>query len=212
MQRRQPNFNRGGVRAPRQYLQSTAGLPGRHESNPTIRTELRTSVDYYDSASSGSIETPLQDATGGLRFQNNGSTELHRDRVRSPRCAMSSARRRHPDVYSTESYANANIGNSRKITGTAPSPGVGSGTGTTRASAAPSDGGRCTSAWTDVRRNDVTLPEGAFMTKRSAQVSLCIYATGLLQRVSAVRRHARQVGSISFRWTYRPLRRPVRVV
>jgi hypothetical protein len=122
----QPNFNPevGFVRRDdmSQYAGELSWAP--RIEHPTIQNlNFGTTVDYYKRASIGSIETRVQEATAGVRFQNNGSTNFTATRTFERLFEPFEIR---DDIfipagdYGYASYAGSvNIGNSRKITGNA---------------------------------------------------------------------------------------------
>jgi uncharacterized protein DUF5916 len=122
----QPNFNpevgfvrRGNIS---QYNGEFAWKP--RVTHDTIQNlNFATSVDYYKTASTDRIETRVQDATVGLQYRNNGSTNFTVtrtfDRLTRPFEIHTGITIPVGD-YEYQSYTGSfNMGNNRKVTGNA---------------------------------------------------------------------------------------------
>ena len=116
----QPNFNpevgfvrRGDIS---QYAGEFTWAP-RIERPPIQNLTFGTNVDYYNRESLDSIETRVQEATAGIRFRNNGSTNFTAartfDRLFEPFDIRSNISIPPGDYEYTSYAANANIGNGR---------------------------------------------------------------------------------------------------
>jgi hypothetical protein len=122
----QPNFNpevgfvrRGDIS---NYAGELTWAP--QIEHPTIQNfTLGTTVDYYTRDSLGAIETRVQEATAGIRFRNNGSTNFVAtrtfDRLFEPFEIRNNLMIPRGDYEYTAYEGNVNIGNGRQITGNA---------------------------------------------------------------------------------------------
>jgi Domain of unknown function (DUF5916)/Carbohydrate family 9 binding domain-like len=120
----QPNFNpevgfvrRGDMS---EYTGELSWAP-RIETPPIQNLNFGTSIDYFKRASLGSIETRVQDATAGIRYRNNGSTNFTAtrtfDRLFAPFAIRSNVSIPAGDYEYTSYSGSVNIGNGRQITG-----------------------------------------------------------------------------------------------
>ncbi len=105
-----------------QYKGNFAWLP-RLERNDTIRHLIfGTVVDYIESGTTGDIETRTQEATTGVQFENNGSTNFTVtrtfDRLLQPFAIRSGISIPAGDYDYLSQTADVNTGTSRKIVGT----------------------------------------------------------------------------------------------
>jgi hypothetical protein len=122
----QPNFNpevgfvrRGDMS---QYAGELSWAP--RLEHPTIQNlNFGAIVDYYTRASIGSIETRVQEATAGVRFNNSGSTNFTAtrtfERLFEPFEIRNDIAIPAGDHEYSSYAAGVNIGNSRKVTGNA---------------------------------------------------------------------------------------------
>ena len=122
----QPNFNpevgfvrRGDMS---QYFGELSWAP-RIEHPPIQNLNFGTTVDYFNRASIGEIETRVQEATTGIRFRNNGSVNFVAtrifERLFEPFEIRSNLFIPTGDYQYMGYAANANMGNGRQITGNA---------------------------------------------------------------------------------------------
>jgi hypothetical protein len=182
--------------------------------HPTIQNlNFGTTVDYYQSASTGSIETRVQTATTGLRFQNNGSTNFTAtqtfDRLVLPFAIRPTIVIPVGDYEYTSYVANANIGNNRKVTGNG-SVTWGEFWDGNNNGFSGAVGWRPhyhVSMDVNYSRNNITLPEGAFVTKLIGTKFLYAFTPrAFFNAFLQYNADTRQVSSnIRFNWTYRPL-------
>jgi hypothetical protein len=120
----QPNFvpDVGFVRRSNmsQYSGEFTWLP-RIESDTIRNLSFATSVDYFKNATTGGIETRVQDGRLGIQFDNNGSTNFTAtrtfDRLIKPFAIRPTVEIPVGDYESVGYAADLNTGNSRKVFG-----------------------------------------------------------------------------------------------
>jgi hypothetical protein len=183
----------------------------RHETIQNLN--FGTTVDYYRSASTGDIETRVQEATAGLRYRNNGSTSFTAtrtlDRLVEP-FAIRNNISIPPGDYDYLNYtASFNAGTSRRTTGSGSftwgefwSGDSTSFTGTL--------GLRPNYHWSldlNYTRNDVTLANGSFTTNLFGSRFLYAFTPrAIFNAFLQYNADTRQVSSnIRFNLTHRPL-------
>ena len=212
----QPQFNpevgfvrRGDIS---QYAGELTWAP-RIERPPIQNLTFGTSVDYYKRASIGSIETRVQEATAGIRYRNNGSTNFTVaqtfERLFEPFDIRSNIAIPVGDYEFTSYTGSTNIGNGRQITGNANvtwgefwnghSKGVSGGIGWRPEYHFSFDG--------TYSRNHVTLPNGAFTTNLIGTRFLYAFTPrAFFNAFLQYNADTRQISSnIRFNITYRPL-------
>jgi hypothetical protein len=212
----EPNFNPevGFVRREdmSQYFGELAWAPLLDHS--TIQNlNFGTTVDYYRRASIGTIETRVQDATVGLRYRNNGSTNFvvarTFERLFEPFDIRSGIAVPAGD-YDFMSYtANFNSGNSGRTTGSG-SVTWGEFWDGTSTSFSGTLGLRPNYHWSldlNYTRNDVQLAEGAFTTNLVGSRFLYAFTPrAIFNAFLQYNTDTRQVSSnIRFNLTHRPL-------
>jgi hypothetical protein len=212
----QPNFNPevGFVRRDdmSQYTGDFSWAP--RLEHPTIQNlNFGTTVDYYERASIDGIETRVHEATAGVRFNNNGSTNFTAtrtfERLFEPFEIRDGIFIPSGD-YQYAGYAgNVNIGNGRQITGNA-TVGWGEFWNGRNKSVSGAIGWRPEYHFSfdaNYSRNHVTLPNGEFTTNLIG--TRLLYAFTPLAFFNAFLQYnadTRQVSSnIRFNLMYRPL-------
>jgi hypothetical protein len=182
--------------------------------HPTIQNlNFGTTVDYYKRASAGTIETRVQEATAGIRFRNNGSTNFTAtrtfDRLFEPFEIRNEIFIPSGDYEYTSYAASANIGNSRKVTGNANVSWGEFWNGHTRA-VSGAIGWRPEYHFSfdaNYSRNHVTLPNGEFTTNLIGTRLLYAFTPrAFFNAFLQYNADTREVSSnIRFNLTYRPL-------
>ena len=182
--------------------------------HPTIQNlNFGTTVDYYTRASIGSIETRVVEATAGVRFNNNGSTNFTAtrtfDRLFEPFPIRSTIPIPAGDYEYASYAANVNIGNGRQITGNTTVTWGEFWNGHTKALSG-AIGWRPEYHFSfdaNYSRNHVTLPNGAFTTNLIGTRFLYAFTPrAFFNAFLQYNADTRQVSAnIRFNITYRPL-------
>ena len=212
----QPNFNpevgfvrRGDMS---QYTGELSWAP-RIERPPIQNFNFGTSVDYFKRASIDTIETRVQEATAGIRYRNNGSTNFTAtqtfDRLFEPFAIRSNISIPAGDYEYTSYAASMNIGNGRQITGNTNVTWGEFWNGHTKAISG-AFGWRPEYHFSfdaNYSRNHVTLPNGAFTTNLIGTRFLYAFTPrAFFNAFLQYNADTRQVSSnIRFNITYRPL-------
>jgi hypothetical protein len=211
-----PNFNpevgfvrRGDMS---QYSGEFSWAP-RIEQPPIQNLNFGTTVDYFKRASIDTIETRVQEATAGVRYRNNGSTNFTvtrtLDRLFEPFAIRSDISIPAGDYEYTSYAGSANIGNGRQITGNAHISWGEFWNGRTKA-VSGAIGWRPEYHFSfdgNYSRNHVTLPTGAFTTNLIGTRFLYAFTPrAFFNAFLQYNADTRQVSSnIRFNLTYRPL-------
>jgi hypothetical protein len=212
----QPNFNPevGFVRRDdmSQYLGELSWAP--RFDHPTIQNlNFGTTIDYFKRASLDTIETRVQEATAGIRFRNNGSTNFTAtrtfDRLFEPFDIRSNISIPAGDYEYTSYQGSVNIGNSRQITGNANISWGEFWNGHTKA-VSGAIGWRPEYHFSfdaNYSRNHVTLPDGTFTTNLVGTRFLYAFTPrAFFNAFLQYNADTRQVSSnLRFNITYRPL-------
>jgi hypothetical protein len=213
----QPNFRPevGFVRRDNmsQYSGDFSWLP-RMEQNDTIRNLVfNTSVDYFNSGTTGDIETRTQEARTGVQFENNGSVNfiVNRtfDRLVEPFQIRSNIDIPAGDYDYLNYRAEGNIGNSRRVL-TGGSYTWGEFWDGRNRGLSGNLGLRLNYHWSldlNYSRNAVTLPYGAFTTELVGVRFLYAFTSrAFVNAFFQYNADTKQVSSnIRFNLTHRPL-------
>ncbi len=213
----QPNFNPevGFVRRAdmSQYSGDVSWNPQLRSSDAIRNLRFSTSVDYFNNGTTGQIETRTQEATTGIQFENNGSVTFNVnrtfDRLVLPFAIRSDVAIPAGDYDYRRYTASVNSGNNRKL-GVSGNTGWGEfWNGRNRSFSAGVDYTPNYRVNVDLSysRNDVTLPNGNFITQLvGARVLYGFSPRAFFNAFIQYNADTHQVSSnLRFNFTHRPL-------